>query len=162
MNTLLEATDLELARTLGVELEMAINKSHQLENRGKPVEDLASSYLKQQLINIDLDAVRTEVADAYAEKNKGQPVFGGAFGCSLCTTLTYSGLVILIGGSIILSGGMSIPAVLAASGYSVAGLATVISALTGVTTGAVTAMITASGATVGLIVIGLCEAMGAC
>jgi hypothetical protein len=74
----------------------------------------------------------------------------------------YFGIAALLGASIILSGGMSIPAVMAASGYSMSGLAVVISAMTGVSVGAVTALLAAAGTTLGLLVLGLCEAIGWC
>jgi hypothetical protein len=57
---------------------------------------------------------------------------------------------------------MSIPAVLAASAYSMSGLAVVISAMTGVSVGAVTALLGAGGTTLSIVCLGLCEAMGAC
>ena len=153
---------LELAKSLGEEIRYTLKRSHEPQHMGKEITSLASVAFKKQLQKVNLDKVRGEVADAFQEKYQGNQPLGSAFGCATCTTLTYSGLVILIGGTIIVSGGMSIPAVLAASGYSTAGLATVISAMTGVSTGAISAMLTASGATIGLLVIGLCEAMGAC
>ena len=154
--------NLELAKNIGEEMRIALERSHAPGNMGKDITSLAPDYLRDRLKELNIDKIRAEVADAYKEKYQGNQPLGSAFGCGVCTTLTYSGLVILIGGTIILSGGMSIPAVLAASGYSTAGLATVISAMTGVTTGAISAMLTAGGATIGLLVIGLCEAMGSC
>ena len=89
-------------------------------------------------------------------------LLGGAFKCKLCTTGVFVGIALAIGGSIILSGGMSIPAVLAASAYSVSGLAAVIAAMTGLTTGAVTALLVMAGMTLSLLCLGLCEKMKAC
>lgn len=77
------------------------------------------------------------------------------FWCDIYVTGMYVGIAAIIGGSIILSGGLSMPAVLAASGYSMSGLAVVISAMSGVSTGAVTAILTASSMTLAILVLGL-------
>lgn len=129
----------------------------------EPVERLmqhAPPSLKQRLAGRDLSALSVN-ADPAAGPDQGGLLQGG-FKCTLCTTGLVVGIAAALGGSIILSGGMSIPAVLAASAYSMSGLAVVISAMTGVSVGAVTALLGVAGTSLSLVCLGLCEAMGAC
>lgn len=161
MTDLLDAR-LQLAKEIGREISATLHAAHLPKFSGHDIYELTPDSFKARLKQHDVPKLRVDFAREIEEQRDDELLFGSAFGCSLCTTLTYTGLVAALGASVVLSGGMSIPAVLAASGYSVTGLATIISAMTGVTVGAVTAMLTAAGTTLGLVVIGLCEAMGAC
>jgi len=154
--------DLKKAKQIGKEMQEAFAAMKRPENKGKDVFQLAPLSFQERLRDFDETKLRSDIAKEIEKHNENAAVLGGSFACSVCTTLTYSGVVALLGASIILSGGMSIPAVLAASGYSMAGLATVIAALTGVSAGAITAMLSIAGATLAVLVVGLCEAMGHC
>ncbi len=166
---------IEEARAIGEEIRKAIEAAEQ---SGAPLmaapantdADAAqisfTSYLPENIIDLmgdqDLTALEAQGAEFCTLKANESGLMTSKFGCSLCTTGLYFGIAALIGGAVVLSGGMSIPAVLAASGYSLSGLAVVISAMTGVSVGAVTAIIGGAQITLGLAVLGLCEAMGKC
>jgi hypothetical protein len=153
------------AEAIGKEILAAIQaaKAAPAGPGAEPVAQLmqhAPSSLRQRLSGRDLSALSIQ-ADPTAEAD--QPgLMKGPFKCTLCTTGLMVGIAAALGGSIILSGGMSIPAVLAASAYSMSGLAVVISALTGVSVGAVTALLGVAGTSLSIVCLGLCEAMGAC
>jgi hypothetical protein len=159
------------AKAIGAEIRTAmevVRSSGTMNARASSSNAPASSFmehapdtLKVRLAGRDLQALEREGAQLGATGAAGG-LLRSAFGCGVCTTGMYVGIAALLGASIILSGGMSIPAVLAASGYSMSGLAVVISAMTGVSAGAVTALLTAAGTTLGLVVLGLCEAIGWC
>jgi hypothetical protein len=153
------------AEAIGKEILAAIQaaKATPSSPGAEPVAQLmqhAPSSLQQRLSGRDLTALGIH-ADPTAGAAPGG-LMKGAFKCTLCTTGLMIGIAAALGGSIILSGGMSIPAVLAASAYSMSGLAVVISAMTGVSVGAVTALLGAGGTTLSIVCLGLCEAMGAC
>jgi len=160
--TLVSGDKLISARAIGEEIKAALEASRLPENSGRDVLELAPVSFQSRLAEFNVSKLSAEIAQELEKKKSGEPLLGSMFGCSVCTTLTYAGIVALLGASVIVSGGMSIPAVLAASGYSMAGLATVISAMTGVSAGAVSALLSVAGASLGLVVIGLCEAMGCC
>lgn len=155
--------NVKAALKMGEGIRDALAMSHTPQGRDREIVSLLPIQLQAQFAKINLAKVRVDLAESYERRcaHKRMPL-SSALGCSCCTTLIYASVVALIGLSISASDGVSIPAVLAASGYSIVGLATVISALTGATVGAVTGLLTARGATLGLVVIGLCEAMGAC
>jgi len=150
------------AEQIGRELKLAFDAMSSPDNAGQDILELAPVAFKNRLATHNLDNLRLDIAQQLEQQKADGQLLGGTFACTACSTLVYAGIVVLLGASVILSGGMSIPAVLAASGYSISGLAVVISALTGVTTGAVTALLTVAGTTLGVLVIGLCEAMGKC
>lgn len=154
--------NLKQAQQIGKEMQEVFEALKRPENKGKDVFQLAPLSFQERLKDFDEEKLKNDIAEEVGKHNENAAVLGGSFGCSVCTTVTYGGIVIALGASVILSGGMSIPAVLAASGYSMAGLATVISALTGVSAGAITAMLSIAGTTLGVLVVGLCEAMGHC
>ncbi|GAB1263695.1 hypothetical protein [Aurantivibrio infirmus] len=153
---------LSQAQQIGQEIREAFEALKRPENKGRDVFELAPKSFQDRLSDAEESKLKSDIAQEVEKHNEKSKLLGGSFGCSVCTTLTYSALVAALGASVIASGGMSIPAVLAASGYSMAGLATVIAALTGVSAGAITAMLTGAGVTLGVLVIGLCEAMGHC
>ncbi|WP_434355518.1 hypothetical protein NF212_10935 [Parasalinivibrio latis] len=151
---------LAMAKSIGSEIDEALNAHQAPENRGRDILDLTPDSFRQRLTGVPVEELQEEVSQEYAAQNT--PLMKSKFSCAACTTLTYAGIVAAVGATVIVSGGMSIAAVLAASGYSVAGLATIISAMTGVSVGAVTAMLSVSGVTLSVLVIGLCEKMGKC
>lgn len=153
---------LALAEKIGQEVQAAFDKMASPENATKDALTLAPQSFQERLAGYDVSQLRQEIGQQLEQHNAERQLLGGSFACSVCTTLLYAAIVAALGATIIVSGGMSIPAVLAASGYSMSGLAVVISAITGVSTGAITAMLTAGGTTLGVLVIGLCEAMGKC
>lgn len=153
------------AEVIGKEILAAIQaaKSSETVHKVGSVEHLmehASPSLKKRLAGRDLTALNVDDTDF--PKGKEPELLEGRFKCTVCTTGLTLGIAAALGGGIILTGGMSIPAVLAASAYSMSGLAVVISAMTGVSVGAVTALLTAAGTTLSIVCLGLCEAMGAC
>lgn len=124
--------------------------------------DFLTDDLKNRLKNQDIAALEARGAEFCSIKANESGLMTSKFGCAACTTGLYIGIAALIGGAVVLTGGLSIAAVAAASGYSVSGLAVVISAMTGVSTGAVSAIIGAGQVTLGVVVVGLCESMGKC
>lgn len=124
--------------------------------------DFLSKDLAAKLKHHDLEALEAQGAEFCTLKSEKSGLMTSKFGCAACTTGLYIGIAALIGGAVVLTGGMSIAAVAAASGYSISGLAVVISAMTGVSVGAVSAIIGAGQVTLGVVVIGLCEAMDKC
>ncbi|MEZ5691004.1 MAG: hypothetical protein R3D71_04995 [Rickettsiales bacterium] len=125
------------------------------------IADNLSDDIKKRLTGYDIEVLEKEGSEICALGAK-EGLLTSKFGCGCCTAGFYIGLAAIIGGAIILSAGMSIPAVLAASGYSMSGLATVLAAMTGVEVGAISLMLTAAKATLGLIALGICEKMGWC
>jgi hypothetical protein len=153
------------AQAIGKEILAAIQAAKAVPSNpgAEPVQLLmqhAPSSLQQRLAGRNLSALSVQADPTAGIDQAG--LMKGAFKCTLCTTGLMVGIAAALGGSIILSGGMSIPAVLAASAYSMSGLAVVIAAMTGVSVGAVTALLGVAGTTLSIVCLGLCEAMGAC
>lgn len=153
---------LATAKQIGEEINATFNSFSSENNNNQDIIELAPISFKNRLKNHDISKLRQDITQQLALQKADSPLLGGAFACSACTVLVYAGIVAALGATIILSGGMSIPAVLAASGYSASGLAVVLSAMTGVSTGAIVAMLNIGGTTLGVLVVGLCEAMGNC
>ena len=60
--------NLELAKNIGEEMRIALERSHAPGNMGKDITSLAPDYLRDRLKELNIDKIRAEVADAYKEK----------------------------------------------------------------------------------------------
>jgi len=164
---------IEEAKKIGSEILSVIEKLSQpqqplmgaskVANQEQTFASFLPDSIKDRFEGQDISQLEAEGQSFCAISNDDKPaLLGSKFGCSVCTTGLYFGIAAIIGGGAILTGGMSIAAVAAAAGYSTTGLAVVISALTGLSTGAVSAIMTGAGITLGVLVLGLCEKMGKC
>lgn len=150
------------AKAIGNEIQIAIEKMQQQSTSQNSFADIISSNITDKIQSQDIQSLEAQGAEFCTLKPAEAGLMTSKVGCALCTTGLYVGIAALIGGAVVLTGGMSIAAVAAASGYSMAGLSVVISAMTGISTGAVTAIIGAGQVSLGIVVLGLCEAMGKC